>query len=164
MLDCRDSAGGVKEVYFIEFDNVTDVTEASGMVTAITVASTKQFRRYQVPKETSFWTQTLNSSVQNGTIFYQQELTIVANKMQANTRNELQLLAMNRLLAIVKDMNDKYHLLGWGNALDATAGEDGSGTATGDRNGYSRTFTAMERFMAPEVQSGIISGLLSPAA
>lgn len=87
MLDCRDSAGGTKEVYFIEFDNVESVTETSGIVSAIVVADGKQFRRYQVPRETSFWTQTFNGNVQNGTIFYQQELTIVANKMQANTRN-----------------------------------------------------------------------------
>lgn len=71
---------------------------------------------------------------------------------------------MNRLIAITLDMNGKYWLLGKENALDATAGEDGSGTATGDRNGFSRTFTGMERFMAPEVQSGIIAALLLPAA
>jgi len=164
IIDCRDSIGGLKEVLFIEFENVEAITEASGVVTAVTVATGKQFRRYQVPKETSFWTQTLNSNVQNGSLFYQQELTVVVNKMQANTRNELSLLAMNRLIAIVLDRNDKYWLLGRENALDATAGEDGSGTATGDRNGFSRTFTAMERTMAFEVQSGIIETLLSPAA
>lgn len=164
MLDCRDSLGGTKEVYFIEFENVSAITETSGMVTAITVASGKQFRKYQVPKETSFWTQALNSNVQNGSIFYQQELTVIVNKMQANTRNELQILAMNRLLAIVLDANGKYWLLGKDNALDATAGEDGSGTASGDRNGFSRTFTGMERFMAPEVQSSLIATLLTPAS
>lgn len=163
-IDCRDSVGGAKEILFIEFDNVTSITEASGVVTTITVATGKQFRRYQVPKETSFFTEALNSSVPNGTIFYQQELTVVLNKMQANTRNEIQLLAQNRLLAIVLDLNGKYWLLGKERALDATAGEGGTGTATGDRNGYSRTFTGMERFMAPEVQSSIIAGLLSPAS
>lgn len=151
-------------MYFIEFENVSAITETSGVVSAITVLPGKQFRRYQVPKETSFWTQALNSSVQNGSIFYQQELTVIVNKMQANTRNELQILAMNRLLAIALDANGKYWLLGKDNALDATAGEDGSGTASGDRNGFSRTFTGMERFMAPEVQSSIIAGLLQPAA
>lgn len=164
MLDCRDSAGGLKEVYFVEFDNVTAVTSASGMVTGITLATGKQFRKYQVPRETTFWTQALNSNVQNGTIFYQQELTVVVNKMQANTRNELQVLAMLRVMVIVRDMNDKYWLLGQEMAMNATAGEDGSGTATGDRNGFSRTFTAMERNMAQEVQSSIIAALLSPAA
>lgn len=164
IIDCKDSMGGLKEVYFIEFDNVSAVTESSGVVTAITVASGKKFRKYQVPKETTFWTQTLNSSIQNGTINYSQELTVIVNKMQANTRNELQLLAMNRLLAVVLDMNNKYWLLGKDNALDATGGEDGSGTAAGDRNGFSRTFSATERFMAPEVQASLITSLLAPAS
>lgn len=163
-LDCRDSIGGAKEVLFIEFENVTSIIEDNGVVTDIAVAPTRLFRRYQVPKETSFFTETLNASVANGTIFYQQELTVVLNKMQANTRNEIQLLAQNRLIAIVLDQNGKYWLLGKERAIDATGGDGGTGTATGDRNGYSRTFTGMERFMAPEVLSTLIPNLLSPAA
>lgn len=163
-IDCRDSVGGAKEILFIEFDNVTTITEASGVVTTITVAPGKQFRRYIVPKETSFFTETLNANVQNGSIFYQQELTIVLNKMQANTRNEIQLLAQNRLLAIVLDLNSKYWLLGKEQAIDATGGDGGTGTAHGDRNGYQRVFTGMERFMAPEVQTSIIAALLLPAS
>lgn len=164
IIDCRDSVGGLKEVLFIEYDNVTAITEASGVVTTITVASGKQFRRWQLPKEAGFFTETLNSNVQNGTLFYQQELTIVANKMNANSRNELMLLAQNRLLSIGLDNNGKYWLLGKERALDATGGEGGTGTATGDRNGYTRVFTGMERSMAPEVQSSIIAGLLTPAS
>ncbi|MBV7534048.1 hypothetical protein [Chitinophaga sp. sic0106] len=163
-IDCKDSIGGTKEVLFIEFDNVTAITEASGVVTTITVATGKQFRRYVLPKETGFWTETPNSNTQNGTLFYQQELTVVINKMQANTRNELMLLAQNRLLAIALDLNGKYWLLGRERALDLSGGDGGSGTATGDRNGYTRAFTGMERQMAPEVQSSIIAGLLTPAA
>lgn len=164
VIDCRDSIGGSKEVLFIEYDNVTAITESSGVVTTITVASGKQFRRWQLPKETGFFTETPNSSVQNGTLFYQQELTVVANKMTANARNELMLLAQNRLLAIVLDNNGKYWLLGKERALDVTGGEGGTGTATADRNGYTRVFTGMERAMAPEVQSSIIAGLLTPAS
>jgi len=162
-IDCRDSVGGIKEVLFIEFDNVTAITEASGVVTAITVATGKQFRRYVVPKETAFYTETLNGNDQNGTTFYQQELSIVINKMQANTRNEVQLLAQNRLISIYLDLNGKYWLLGREQALTAVSGDGGSGTAHGDRNGYARTFTGQERYMAPEVSSGVIAALLTPA-
>jgi hypothetical protein len=163
-IDCKDSIGGLKEVLFIEFDNVTTITEASGVVTAITLATGKQFRRYQLPKETGFFTEAPNASVQNGTIFYQQELTVVINKMQANTRNEIQLLAQNRLISIALDLNGKYWLLGREQSLDLTGGEGGSGTAHGDRNGYTRVFTGQERQMAPEVTSGIIAALLVPAS
>lgn len=150
-------------MYFIEFDNVTSITEAQGVVTAMTLATTTQFRKYQVPKETSFLTQTINSSVPNGTLFYQQELTVVLNKMQANSRNEILLLAQNRLMAIALDNNGKYWLVGRTNAIDLTGGDSSTGTAHGDRNGTTLTFTGMEAELAPEVDSTIIAGLLAPA-
>lgn len=163
-IDCRDSIGGLREVLFIEFDNVESIDEVSGVVTGIVVASGKQFRRYIMPKESASFTETPNANIQNGTIFYQQVLSIVINKMQTNTRNELYILGQARLLAIGLDQNDRYWLLGKQNALDLTGGEGGTGTASGDRNGYTREFTGMERGMAPEVSAGIITGLLSPAA
>ncbi len=160
-LDCRDSVGGVVEIYFIEAGNVTAITEASGNVSAITKASGKVFRKYEQDQDTAFFVENLNSNVQNGSIFYQQELTIVLNKMQTATRNELLLLLKNRLIAVVKDANGAYWLLGKTRFLYSTGGNSGSGTASGDRNGYTFTFTAMEPELAPSVSSGIIAGLLT---
>lgn len=160
-LDCRDSVGGVVEIYFIEEGNVSAIVEASGNVTTITKEAGKVFRKYEQDQDTAFFVENLNSNVQNGTMFYQQELTIVLNKMQTNTRNELLLLNKNRLIAIVKDANGAYWLLGKTRFLHATAGNSGTGTASGDRNGYTFTYTAMEPEMAPSVDSSIIAGLLS---
>lgn len=163
-LDCKDSVGGAKEVLFIEHANVESATIAAGVVTAMVIADGKQFRQYKMPKESAFFTDTLNASVPNGTQFYQQELTIVINKMRTNVRNELMLLAQNMLMAIVLDNNGTYWLLGYNNGLDATGGAGGTGTAFGDRNGYDRVFTGQEPAMAYEVQASIIAGLLTPAA
>lgn len=148
-LDCRDSIGGLVEIYFIEAGNVNSVTEASGNVTAITKATGKVFRKYEQDRDTAFFVENLNSSIQNGTIFYQQELSIVCNRMQTATRNELLLLAKNRLIAVAKDANGLFWLLGKTRFLYATGGNSGSGTASGDRNGYTFTFTAMEPNLAP---------------
>jgi hypothetical protein len=38
-------------------------------------------------------------------------------------------------------------------------GSSGSGTAQGDRNGYTLNFSGGEKELAPEVASGIIAGL-----
>ena len=158
-LDCRDSIGGLVEIYFIEEGNVESITEASGVVTAITKASGKVFRKYEQDQDTAFFVENLNSNVQNGSQFYQQELTIVCNKMQTATRNELLLLNKNRLIAVAKDANGAYWLLGKTRFLHATAGNSGSGTASGDRNGYTFTYTALEPSLAPSVDSTIIAGL-----
>ena len=94
-LDCRDSLGGITEVYFIEAGNVSSITEASGVVSAIVKGSGKVFRKYELVPGTSSLTENINASVVNGTVFYAQELSIVLNKLQANTRNEILLLAQN---------------------------------------------------------------------
>lgn len=158
-LDCRESLGGIKAVWLIAQGNVSSVTEASGIVSAITKASGKVFYKYELVKNTGAMTETITASVENGTVFYAQELSIVLNKLQANTRNEILLLAKNTLMAVVQDSNDKYWLLGRYRGLDVTGGTAVSGTAQGDRNGYTLTFTGQEKELSPEVNSGIIAGL-----
>jgi hypothetical protein len=140
---------------------VSSVTEASGIVSAITKAAGKVFYKYELVKNTGALTETITASVENGTVFYAQELSIVLNKLQANTRNEILLLAKNTLMAVVQDANDKYWLLGRYSGLDVTGGTSATGTAQGDRNGYSLTFTGGEKELSPEVNSGIIAGLVS---
>jgi len=160
-LDCRDSLGGITEVYFIEAQNVTSVTEASGggTLTAITKASSKVFRKYELVPGTSSLTETINANQQNGTVFYAQELSIILNKLQANTRNEILLLAQNNLKAVVGDANGKYWYLGRLNSIMVSGGNGATGTAQGDRSGYTLTFSGAEKQMAPEVQSSVISTL-----
>ena len=52
-LDCRDSLGGLTEVYFIEASNITSYTEASGVITALVKAAGKRFYKYELVKGTS---------------------------------------------------------------------------------------------------------------
>jgi hypothetical protein len=159
-LDCKDSLGGLKSVLFIESENVSVDTETDGVITDIQLAVGKYFYKYELVKETSMFMETVTASIQNGTIFYAQELTIVLNKLQANTRNEILLLAKNNLVAIVEDKNGKYWYLGQNGGLDITGGTAGSGTAAGDRSGYELTFSGQEKELAPEVSSSIIGGLI----
>lgn len=163
VLDCKDSLGGITEVYFMASQDVSATTEASGVITAITKKAGKKFYKYELVKETSSLVENVNASVENGSIFYQQELTVILNKLQANTRNEILLLAQNLLVAVVGDNNGKYWYLGKARGLDLTAGSSQSGTAMGDRSGYTLTFTGKEAALAPEVSSGIIAGLTTAA-
>lgn len=158
-LDCKDSLGGLVEVYFIEEANVTSYTAASGVITALTKATGKKFYKYELVKGTSSFVENVNASVENGTIFYQQELTLVLNKLQVNTRNEILLLAKNVLGVVVKDNNGLYWYLGLTRGMDVTAGSGQSGTAEGDRSGYTLTFTGKEPEMAHGVASNVASAL-----
>src|SRR5689334_21696326 len=106
-LDCRDSIGGIKTVSVIEIGNISSMTDASGVVTAITKVSGKVFRKYSLIRDTSNASETLTVSEQNGTVFSAQQVEIILNKRQANTRNEIMLMAKNNLVFIVTDNNDK---------------------------------------------------------
>ena len=102
VLDCKDSLGGITEVYFMASQDVSSYTVSGGVITALAKKAGKRFYKYELVKGTSSVVENINASVENGTIFYQQELNIILNKLQANTRNEILLLAKNLLVAVAK--------------------------------------------------------------
>ena len=159
VLDCKDSLGGLTEVYFMAAGDVTSYVEASGVITTLVKATGKKFYKYELVKGTSSFVENINASIENGTIFYQQELTIILNKLQTNTRNEILLLAKNRLVAVAKDNNGTFWYLGLTRGIDITAGSGQSGAAEGDRSGYTMTFTGKEAALAPSVGSTVASAL-----
>lgn len=163
-LDCRDSMGGIDTVYFMEYDNVSGgtsvgITVAAGVVTAIVKKTGKRFWKYNLDRNLGSWEEAYQDSVENGTQYNTQTLSIVLNKMSSTVTQELKLLAQNRLVAVVKDKNGKYWFLGYESGLQRTGGKAGSGKAGGDRNGYELTFTADNREPAYEVNSAIVTGL-----
>ena len=69
------------------------------------------------------------------------------------------LLAQNSLVAVVKDSNGIYWYLGKTRGIDLTANAASTGTAQGDRSGYTLTFTGSEPAMAPSVLSSVAADL-----
>jgi hypothetical protein len=168
-LDCREGVGGIKEVYIIETDNVSAVTETSGVVTAITKGSGKRFWKYALVRETSNATETVNGSEANGTLFYAQQVQLIINRRQASVRNEIMLLAKNRLTIVVVEnqvvsgtQQNRAWLYGRVNGLLLNGGSSETGTAWADRNGYTLPFTGNEVELAPEVQYAVLATLETP--
>jgi len=162
-LDCRDSVGGIKRFLITELANKATLTTTSGAISAFTLATGKQFWSYEQVRETSNFSEAIQASVENGTLAYETTLTAIFNKGETSTRNQIRLLAQNRLMIIAEDRNGKYWLLGETNGAELTAGCYASGTAMGDRNGYELTFVAKEAEPMKEVASGLIATLLAPA-
>ena len=65
------------------------------------------------------------------------------------------LLAKNRLAVIVTDQQNENWFLGITNGLDLTGGGSATGTAFGDRSGYTLTFTGNERELCQKVTAVI---------
>jgi|TARA_R100000084_G_scaffold38238_1_gene15325 NCAIR mutase (PurE)-related protein len=152
-LDCKDAIGGVKSVRLTtlaEYEAL-DASVANGKISSWGTPSTVFFK-YDQLKETSSLTETINSNVQNGSIYYTPEVTIVLSKLESDKRNEIKLLAQNRLVAIVEtnDETPKFFVVGVTTGLEVSAGTSATGTAYSDLSGYNLTLSGLEA--APMLQ------------
>jgi len=156
-LDCRDSQGGVLYAY-IANGPVDSFTETDGLISAITVGGVAPtFFKFEFPKQTASFTETVNASTENGTVFYTQELSMVFNKMEAAKRNQLQLLAQNQeLLVVVKDGNGKFWSVGIERGAVLSAGTNTTGVEYGSRNGMELTLQGLEASPSYEVDATVV--------
>ena len=144
-LDCRDSIGGVKSVRLASLEDYTAMaaTVAAGAITGWTTAAL-EFFKYDQLKETSSLTESINGSSQNGSVYFTPEVVIVLSKLDVTKRNQIKLLAQQRLVAIVEGNDSSYWVVGYANGLELNAGTSATGTAFADLSGYSLTLSGME--------------------
>jgi len=156
-LDCKDSVGGIKSISVIDWAS-SGFTVSGGEVTGSTVASGDVYT-YELPKGIGSMTITTNVSQDNGTVYNQTDVVARLRKLSTTKRNELKLLAQNRVFCIVKDNNDNYWLCGYEYGCDITAMTGESGVAMGDVQGYNFTLTAIETEAPYLVQSAVVTTL-----
>ena len=144
-LDCRDAIGGVKSVRLASLEDYTAMaaTVAAGAITGFNTAAL-EFFKYDQLKETSSLTETINGSSQNGTVFFTPEVVVVLSKLDVTKRNQIKLLAQQRLVAIVEGNDSSYWVVGYANGLELNAGTSATGTAFADLSGYSLTLSGLE--------------------
>jgi hypothetical protein len=140
-LGCASNVGGIRKAYLVA-GTISGITyNASSAITGITGSGT--IYTYEVQKQTSSLTETFNSSLENGTLYYSQELLLNFHKIDQDKRNQVKLMAQNRgLKAFVEDNNGTIFYLGAdfdGGYL--SAGSSATGVAFGDANQYSITLT-----------------------
>lgn len=156
-LDCRDAVGGVKSVRFANLDDYLALNPVApaGIVTSITGTAT--FRKYEQLKETSSLTETINGNSQNGTVYFTPEVVVVLSKLDVDKRNEIKVLAQQRLVAIVETNDGSYWVVGYQNGLELNAGTSATGTAFADLSGYSLTFSGMEAETMVEIDAADVA-------
>jgi hypothetical protein len=143
-LACRDNTGGLANVWITDFTNITSITSSTGdTITSISGSGT--FYEFQLIRTSSQMTETVNASLENGTIFYTQEVVLYFAKLEQAKRNILKTLGQSPRLAVVMlDNNGNYFLLGQTYGMYVSAGSNVTGKALGDANGYNLTLQAME--------------------
>jgi hypothetical protein len=142
---CKDSIGGLAGVYFLNYTTGSFTKNGAGEVTAFPSGSTVYY--YQL-KGTSAYTETVNTSRENGTTFFNQELVLNLKKLTNEMTTQLKLMAYGRPQIVVHTMNGDALLVGEQEGADVTAGTIQTGAAMGDLYGYSVTFTGQEKLPA----------------
>ena len=153
-VGCNDSTGGIAEFWFANMvDDFAVAESATGEASSITGTGLTYYKYETTNAQGAASVINDNPTVndQNGTSYFDQTCTYVLNKMDTAKRNEVKMLARAKLSVIVKDNNGIYWLMGKVNGVSMTAGDTGTGTALGDRNGYSLSFQAQETEPLTEV-------------
>ena len=139
--------------YFIawaDIDSVTityDATDTDMIDQIVASADSVNAYKYEL-KGGSSLEQTVTSSRENGTTFYEQALSVSLKKLTKEDHKELKLLTYGRPLVIVEDKNNNLFLCGLDHGMDVNGGTIATGTALGDFPGYTLTLSGEEQLPA----------------
>jgi len=149
------TVGGLKNIYFVNFDSATYgamTLDADEQITAFGSAQTLfkyELRGVQSIDETN------ENNADSGSSFWTAAGTITLKSQDLATRKELKLMSYGRPLVITEDFNGVFKLFGAQNGCDVSVGT-ASGAAMGDFNGYNLSIAANEKEPAFFIDSTII--------
>jgi len=156
-LPCIKSVGGVKSIILADFGTLGNLSVTGAEVTAI--STTPAAYKYLVKPGSSGMEETITASAENGTVYYDQNVTVQLQKLDKLTQAELQDVVKGNPHVFVEDFNSNTFLVGAYNGADVSAGTIGTGTALADFTGFNLTFTAQEQLPAFFCASAVVSAL-----
>jgi len=143
---CKDSVGGIKNCYFVDFGDLGTVTLTNDEITNITGLNQDgnlTAFKYELKGNSNF-EQTITSSRETGTTFVEQTLTLTLKKLSKEDNKELKLLAYGRPHVAIEDYNGNVFMMGLEHGAEVTGGTIATGAAMGDMSGYTLTMSASE--------------------
>lgn len=139
--DCSPSNGGIRVAYMARYSDVVSVTETEGKISAIELAESAKWYKYEFRKNTGSLTSTYTAGSSEGDYYIQTDLALVFNRMDTAKRIEMQALTQGETVAVVEDANGKVWYVGKDTYLSPSAGTGATGTAAADANAYNLTLT-----------------------
>ena len=95
-------------------------------------------------KGNSSFEQTITSSRENGTTFFEQTLNLTLKKLSIVDHKQIKLLAYGRPQVVVEDNNGNFFLAGLEHGMDVSGGTIVSGASMGDLSGYTLVLSGQE--------------------
>lgn len=160
-LDCKEAIGGIKSVRFATLADYESLDPSYTTGNVSFGSASQVFYKYELDKEESTFNDNPTAGSNKGTFYYMPDITFILSKLDVQKRNEMQLLAKNRVVAIVetRESTPTYWAIGVTNGLDFSQGTGAAGTAAADLNGYTMTFNGMEPDPMVEVSSGDLASI-----
>lgn len=158
--DCTSNIGGIKNAFIANYEDVTAITETSNKISAITMASSKKFKKYHFRKGTGSVTSTLNVDPTTGVNFVQSDIILQFSKMETPKRIEIAALAQAELAVIIEDMNGLFWYYGRQEGVSASAGTGQTGTARTDGNYYQITLQDNDASFPLEVDADVLEDIV----
>ena len=157
---CTNGKGGIKSVLLFPLGNVSSSTIVDNEVTALTV--TGEVFLYKLKSNLSSYTAPIRVNKGNGTLWYEQTLTMILASDTKELRSEIHLLGQNEVVAIVEKADGTYVALGFGEGLQiAEASAYGSGVLKSDRLGDDIIMGGLENDPVTDVDAAIYATLLT---
>jgi len=156
LLPCKDVVGGIKALYLFNYGIVVTGTDAVTDIKATGGVNAASAYKYVVKGLTGF-EETVNSSRDTGSTFWEQTLSLTLTKLDLTTRTELEIMAAGRPIVVAHDFNGNAFVLGAANGMEVSGGTTVSGQAKGDLSGYTLTLVGQETVPAPFVTGSTVA-------
>lgn len=171
-LSCTrgSNVGGISTVWITSLPVLTATTEtAAHVISALQVQSisgTNQFFKYELLRESGEWNETIQADPTKGVLYYESEIKLFFSKRQTTTRNQIMLMAKNRLAVILEDNNgtlwlpaiDSIGTTAIFGGLDVDKGSTANtGKAAADQNGYNIVLRGISKDMSREVSAAAVA-------
>jgi hypothetical protein len=162
---CAEGKGGIKSITLIPLANIDTKTVADCEVTALDFVASSYSYHYKIQSNLSSYTCNPQRSQENGTTWYNQDLTVILNSDTKELRCEIDLILKNECAIMVEKAIGTFVLLGADEGLRLADGsESGSGTTKEDRNGHSLAFTGQENLPLPDVEATLAATIIANVA
>lgn len=169
-LDCDPSKGGVKNIYIINYDAISEVgksrdsgTSEVQMVTgfttntASTAPSDVKWHKYAMRRNTASLTSTLSIDETAGVNYVSSDVLVRFNKLDTPQRLEMTALCLAETRVVVEDANGKFWMVGVDEPVVPSAGSAQTGVQKTDGSYYELTLQGSDDTWPLELSEAAIT-------
>lgn len=171
---CNGGNGGITTLYLINEEDIDikrpvvpedQVVEGNltidGIKGTIAYNGTNKFQEYRFRNNTGSMTTTYETDDTGSYSVFTTEVALQFGGLNSSTRMQIMAMCMNAVVAVVKDANGKYWLLGGdGKQVNASAATAVTGTDAREFNGYTVTLKSEQDELPYEIAADVFENLI----